>query len=183
MKPWDRFQFKSAASRGCSPSLLVKFESLIDARLPDDYRTFLLEINGGRPTSKERPGSYAIVDIDWEEREPQQTDDQAIIRYLLVVEDWSNVFEEGRSEALTLSGAYETFVMEERALPYATIPIGRDPGGSLFLLDITGRQPGAILFWARDWYDSEQKQKDPYHNIGFIAPTFPEFLDQIRFED
>jgi SMI1 / KNR4 family (SUKH-1) len=182
MNPWERFQFKSAARRGCSPSLLAKFESLINMRLPDEYRTFLMEINGGRPTSKERPDSYAMVDVDWERREPQQTDDRAIVDYLFVVEDWSNVFEDDRSEALTLFGAYETFVIEQRALPYGIIPIGGDPGGSLFLLDVTEGRSGTILFWARGWYDPEQKQKDPYHNIGFIAPTFSEFLNTIRFE-
>jgi hypothetical protein len=50
-------------------------------------------------------------------------------------------------------------------------------------LDVAGRQPGAVLFWARNWYDPERRRDDEYHNVGFIAPTFSEFLDKVRFED
>jgi len=184
MKPWDRFKFKSAASRGCSPELLVKFESMIGVRLPGDYREFLLEVNGGEPTARvENAGRYSVVTVDWQGREPQQTDDLAIVDYLLVVEDWSNIYGGERNEILTVFGSYQVHVVEQRALPAGLIPIGVDPGNSMFLLDVDGRQRGAVSFWARGWYDYNRLEMDPYHNVGFIAPTFSEFMDKIRFDD
>jgi hypothetical protein len=181
MKAWDRFQFKSAASRGCSQELLAKFESMIGVRLPSDYREFLLEVNGGKPTGRGADaGKYSIVDIDWNGREPQQTDEKAIVDYLLLVEDWSN---DRAKEALTVFGCYKLHVVEQHILPAGLITIGRDPGGSLFLLDVDGRQRGAVSFWARDWFDYDRQELDPYHNVGPIAEAFSAFLDKIKFED
>jgi SMI1/KNR4 family protein SUKH-1 len=183
MKPWDRFQFNSAASHGCSPELLAKFESMIGVRLPGDYREFLLEVNGGRPTGRGvDEGKNSKVTVDWAGREPQEAAEQVRVNYLLVVEDWSNIYEDRRNEALTVFGSYQIFVADERALPEGLIPIGKDPGGSLFLLDVDGRQRGAVSFWAKDWYDYDRREIDPYHNVGFIAPTFSAFLDKVTFK-
>lgn len=184
MKPWNLFQFKSPAARGASPPLLDQFESMIGAALPPDYKAFLLEVNGGSIIGhQQQPGRYAMVAIDWQGKEPQETDDTAIVDYVLVVEDWEDIYEEERSNALTVFGVYRTFVMEQHALPLGLIPIARDPGGSLFLLDVAGPQKGAVLFWARDWYDPDQRSAEPYHNVGFIAPSFSAFLEKIFFED
>ena len=183
MSRWDRVQFKSAGSSSASPAMVEQFESLANVRLPDDYRSFLLEVNGGKPVaSKEQTGRYAVVAVEWNGREPQESDDTAIIRYLYKLEDWAGLFEDDRSEALTLPWAYRTYVLENRSVPVGFVPIGHDPGGSLFLLDVSG-QPGSVLFWASDWFDQERMASDPYHNIGSIAPTFSSFLDAIKFED
>jgi len=185
MEPWELIEFDSKvfgleARRGCLPELLTKFETLIGAKLPGDYRKFLLDVNGGAPVKhKKQKGEYAVVSIDWEGREPQKTDRNAIVDYLLVVEEW----EEGGPNALTLFWKYDTFVKEDRSIPKGLIPIGSDPGGSLFLLDVAGSQPGAVFFWARGWHRNELDEIDPYHNVGFIAPTFSTFIEKIQFED
>lgn len=183
MNSWSSLQLKSLAARGASVDLVAQFESLIGTALPDDYRAFLLQVNGGRVAGhREKRGGQAIVPIDWEGKQPAESDETAVVRYLLVVEDWTDIYEANRSDALTVFGAYRTFVTEQRALPPGLIPIGRDPGGSLFLLDVAGPRLGAVLFWARDWFDPDRAAAEPYHNVGQIAPSFTAFIEKITFE-
>ena len=183
MHAWATMNFKSAATRPAPVSLIEAFERRIGASLPDDYRAFLLEVNGGRPQSPvDTAARYPIVRIDWEGRPPQESDDVAVVHFLLVAENWKGIFSDGRSDALSLDGCYTTFVEEDRRIPEGLIPIGRDPGGSLFLLDVTGGQRGGVWFWARNWLDRDRLATDPFHNTARIAPTFSGFIERIEFE-
>lgn len=184
MNPWDTLTFKSAARRGCSTAMLADFESTLAIKLPEDYRAFLIEVNGGKPTgTRQRPWRYASVPVEWDGRTPADTDPDTDVAYLLALEDWSSLFEEERSETLTLAGAYRMFVMEDPRLPAGLIPIGWGSGGNPILLDIATSKRGEVSLWVRDWFGREDFKTNPYHNIGHIAPSFSAFLEKIRFED
>lgn len=89
---------------------------------------------------------------------------------------------DGCSPALTLDGCYTDFVAHEKRLPPGLVPIGFDPGSSLFLLDVIGPRPGSVWFWAGDWWSGvERTAADPYHNVAPLAASFPQFLDRIEF--
>ncbi|WP_262027493.1 SMI1/KNR4 family protein [Microvirga sp. Mcv34] len=183
MLPWHKIAFHSKATRPGLPSRVQAFEQLARVSLPEDYRQFLLDINGGRPCRSTDAGSreYALIDIDWQGRPPAVSHDVAIVDYLLSVESWENVYEESKGSSLTLEGCYRVFVLEEPRIPSDFIPIGRDPGGSLFLICTGNPQPSSVWFWARDWFSWELKDQDPFHNMGFVAPRFVDFIERIKF--
>lgn len=185
-KPWEFMDFRSAAGRPTSLELVKKFEQVIGSPLPPEYRSFILVVNGGRPQRRVgdlKTYSYAVTMIDWEGREPAESDPEAVVHYLYVLEKWDGLFEDSRSESLTLSGNYRIWVKEEERFPPEFISVGSDPGGSQFLLKIAGEHCGAVYFWARGYFDPDRLETDPMHNIGFVAPTFDAFIENIRFED
>jgi hypothetical protein len=51
------------ASRGpvVDESTVMAFEQRLGHRLPDDYRRFLLELNGGRPHDSTRKASFGVI--------------------------------------------------------------------------------------------------------------------------
>jgi len=184
MHPWEKMKFKSLATRPGSLSLINTFEQSVGAKLPSDFRQFLLAVNGGRPVhlTKPNPRDYALVEVDWQGRPPAEAHDLVIVSYLLSAEDWAGIYEEEKGDSLTLDGAYRVFVQEEPRIPGGFIPIGKDPGGSLFLLDVGGKQLGSVWFWARDWFNLEQKEESPFHNMGLVAANFSEFISKIQFK-
>jgi len=184
MKPWEQMKFESLATRPGQRSRIQQVEQLSGARLSADYHQFLVDVNGGRPVhpTSPNPDEYPVVVVDWQGRPPEGALDEVIVDYLFNAEDWAGIYEEERSESLTLAGAYREFVQEEPRIARGFIPMGSDPGGSLFLLDVSGKRPGSIWFWARDWFDASQLEKEPFHNLGFVAPTFSEFISKIRFK-
>ena len=110
------------------------------------------------------------------------------MQYLYVLDNWKGVFEGERNEALTLDWAYRVRVPEQRVLPPGMIPIGCDPGGSQFVLEVEGKlpsdsRPGSVWFWASDYHDRHRAASDPFHSLGFIAVSFSDFLAKIHFED
>lgn len=181
-RAWGSLRFRTAARQPAPPACVDGIERRVGARLPEDYRKFLSTVNGGRPVGPEGSGDYAMVDIDWKGRAPQESDERAILDVLLAAEDWSENFTRGKNPALTLDGVYTDFVATERRLPPGMVAIGRDPGSSLFVLDVAGR-PGEVWFWAADWFDRSRLVSDPYHNMARLAPSFSSLLDMLVFED
>lgn len=185
MTSWQRIRFRSAARRPGSPELVRRFEDRIGATLPEEYRRFILAVNGGRPVNwqGEMEEAYAVVGIDWNGREASAGGSKAIVDYLYVAEDWKGVMEESRMDVLTLDGAYRSALREHQRVAPGHIPIGKDPGGSQFLLGIGGAERGAVYFWSRSYFDPDRWASDPMHNIGFVAKDFDAFIDSISFED
>ncbi|HEX5748682.1 MAG TPA: SMI1/KNR4 family protein [Archangium sp.] len=184
MNPWEQMKFESLATRPGQLSRIQQFEQLIGIRLPADHHQFLLDVNGGRPVHPQapHPDEYPVVTVEWQGRPPKGVLDEVIVDYLFNAEDWAGIYEDQRSESLTLSGAYREFVQEEPRIAPGFIPMGSDPGGHLFLLDVSGKRPGSVWFWAHDWFDAGKLGEEFFHNLGFIALTFSEFISKIRFK-
>jgi|AGTN01.3.fsa_nt_gi SMI1 / KNR4 family. len=183
MHPWGSMHWTSDAVRPRDPAAIAAFEHTLGRVLPPDYRRFLEEVNGGRPTSPAagEEGCYAVVAVDWAGRPPAESSEKAIVRFLLVAADWVNDAGQGKNPALTLGWMYETYVVEQKRLPPGLVPIGRDPGSSLFLLDVGGPEPGSVWFWDGGWFDRDVMPADPYHNVARLAADFSAFIEAIVF--
>src|SRR5438128_2090769 len=96
-------------------------EKRLNARLPDEYRNFLLEHNGGEPS----PQIFLI-------NEREGTD---ILRFLFGI---------GHDEYYSLTDNIEDY---SDRIPANFIPIGCDTFGNLICLSIKGEDVGKVYFW------------------------------------
>jgi len=134
------------------PLLLQEFEMKIGHQLPTAYRNFLLETNGGIPEN-------SIFEV------PDYTS-SSILFFGLGVDIPSN----------DLRYAVRVFA---DAISDGFLPIGRDPGGNLVLMDVKGGKENKIVFWNHGSNDGELGGK---FAEMFIASTFSDFIDSLQPE-
>lgn len=127
---------------------ISKFESVIGACLPSDYRQFLQKVNGGRPANTrcrlaEWPGELFDVHVLWG-------------------------IHNGKTSSL------EWWWKELRStLPSDMIAIGVDLGGNFIVLKIGGEDIGSIWYWdPSPDFENEMNGKTLYR----VADSFTEFL-------
>lgn len=139
---------------------LSQLEAKLNCRLPDDYRSFLLRYNGGRPNL-----SRFTLEMDDEEQE-------SIVEWFFAVhdqeyddpEDWepdSGVMPPFFGQPL--EEAWEEFESEQP--DSGVLPIARDPCGNLIGIGYAGERVGAV--W---WYDHETE------SFVRLAGSFSEFM-------
>jgi hypothetical protein len=138
-----------------TPELLAAFEEVIEARLPEDYKAFVLSTNGGTPF----PDTYIVNDGE---------------------EEWeSNVFfyglQTGHHSLYSLPTNYEEYAGR---IPSGLIPIGNDYGGNLICISVTQETYGQIFFSHHDYfsYNDEEPCEDGTY---FVAPSFSAFFDNL----
>jgi hypothetical protein len=141
---------KSHPAGRCSRAQVEKFEELIGAKLPSDYRDWLLEFNGGRPSPKRMEfvehGTSTGSDVHW--------------IYGIGSPDWADV-----------NDSYVTF---KRRIPHACLPIARDSGGNQYLLDLIA---GGIWFWN---HEEGTESPEDRSNMSFCANSFTDFLGRLQ---
>lgn len=102
---------------------LEAFESSIGARLPDDFRRFLIDHNGGRPALDH------VLDAEGDDS--------------LACLDGAYGLHDG-PESRRLES---TFAALRDALPAGLVAFGNDPGGNQFCIGIAGEHRGRVYFW------------------------------------
>lgn len=137
---------------------LTTWETQSGYQLPEDYRQFLLKYNGGavRPWifRHDHPG----IDED---------DHEAILDYL-----------HGWRAALKYSELSTARHLATQ--PPDHLLIGQDPGGGGILMSLGKENHGRIVYWQRVhllWGD------EPNNVLGFIAPSFTQFLAGLFVDD
>ena len=134
---------------------IKKFEILIGEILPDEYKQFLIQHNGGHP---EPDGFYFTL----KDNQPE-----------MAMVAWFLALHEGESSNITKS--YFGF---KYRIPNDMLAVARDPGGSLILLGLKGENKGKVFFWLRE-LEAEDGEPATYDNVAFVANSFNEFLDSL----
>lgn len=143
-------------------SAIQDFERSIGIQLPDDYRSFLEQYNGGRPEP---------------ERFRMRWHDQDLARRFPYDDvDFLYGIDRGRPHDLFIW--WQCF---QDRVPKDTIPIGNDPGPNMILLGVSGTRRGHVLFWVSGEEVEEGDEPDD-RNVGFVAPSFTAFLDSLSYE-
>jgi hypothetical protein len=132
---------------------IAKFESLINAKLPEDYKQFLLKYNGGHPVYD---GYRLVKPIN------EKTNEAGI--------DWFYALYDG--DVCNIS---KQFYRSREELPEEVIPIGSDSGGKV-CLGIAGEYYGQVYYWTTNW--SFWKEED-LNYLFLIANSFTEFVNKL----
>jgi cell wall assembly regulator SMI1 len=132
-------------------STIQKLERNLKILLPEEYRNFLLEHNGGKP----KPNVFPLPE--------NPIDSNAIVDWFFSITE-DNIY--------SLEWYYKT--MKNR-IPSELLPIATDPGGNLICIQVSGSNIGRLYFW-----DHEQEpftNPDDYSTLLMLANNFDEFID------
>ena len=133
---------------------LNNIEEKIGFNFPADYKRFLLQFNGGKPEKE-------VFNM---------------INNSSIVDRFFGFCENEYRNALRYYG-----VVYNKRIPSNTFPIGKDPGGNLILISISGSDYGKIYFWDHNWEAEEGREPD-YSNLTLIADSFDEFVNNLKDE-
>ncbi len=126
------------------------FEQRHRLSLPNGYRRFLKENNGGRPV----PEAFTFPG-----RETGS-----------LMRTFYSVNGPERTERLPL-----IFQMFENRIPDGFFPFGRDAFGNQMLLQLSGPGTGRVYFWDHE-YESDDDEVPTMENMTLLADSFEEFL-------
>src|SRR5262245_38306228 len=136
-----------------SRSEIEAFEAEVGARLPDDYRRFLLRSNGGTLGGKyffENAEAYVVVNSVG-----------------------------GFQASYSLRGARGCYQGHPARIPRALVWVMDDPGGNAVCLGVTGKHRGLVYFWVHDEEpdpDDWDGEVETAPNIRLLANSFTEFV-------
>jgi len=135
-------------------SAIEVFEAFLGIKIPNDYREYLENNNGGKPTA-------ASFDI------PGEGDDS--------IQEFFPLLSKTRADDLP----YKIKLYAKR-IPEEMLPIGRDPGGNLLLICLKRKERGKIFFWDHE-HEADGEDAQPYYgNIKLLAPNFGDFLSKLK---
>ena len=135
--------------RGLADESLHRLETEVGSRLPEDYRAFLKEFNGGEPD----PSGFVFYADDG----PSDSS----VRYFLTLDPNAthyNVFDFLRRYA--------------DRIPKGVMPIACDSFGNLVIIDVGAKAFGSVYFWD---HEKESMEEPTWDSILQVAPSFTAF--------
>jgi hypothetical protein len=132
---------------------LEAFQRRLGVSLPTDYRTFLLDYNGGQP---------------WPERIVTLKHGSTDVQYLYGIHagpSWANL-------QCCLEDTKGRIVKEG-------LPVGNDSMGNLFVLILHGKKTGLVYFWNHEL----ESAKPSYRNMEKVSDSFAQFIGSLRIPD
>lgn len=133
-------------------------ERKIGRPIPEPYRSFLREHNGGEP----EPYTFA-----WTNESGRQVLAQ-VRSFFSVADD-----EEGLVEC------FETY---RNRVPEDLFPIASEAGSNLVLLGVSGEHLGRVYYWDHNW-EASDGEPATYRNVHPLAENFQAFLASLQNSD
>jgi len=150
-------------------------EALGGIALPLDYERYLLRFNGAQPIVSDNDLSTGqLLRIWWPADTVADTTDHAALL--------GSIHEvQGRPERA--ADLLETHQNIGHLLPPDTVAFARGAGGSCFLFDLRLGRFGEVLYWRYGALEDEATfGANPFHNVGWVAKDFIEFINRIELE-
>jgi hypothetical protein len=150
--------------------ILVEFEKNLPRPLPDVYREFLKQYNGG--TMNEKSNTFYINGISGVTQ--THSGDKGMVATFESLKPSKN---EGEEDLLS---QYK-FFKEKGVFPDYCLPIGSDWGGNLVLMSLGNADYGYIYYWDHElgWDEAGSLEPD-YSNCYFVANSFTELIDSLH---
>ena len=146
---------------------VVKLETQLGAKLPDDYRAFLLDVNGGQTARSHR--QFMIVS-------KKGRKDGTLLNSLNSLDDPDDQF----NLATRWMWSQRQFPPDFPDLPPEVLPIGYDGFGGTVGLVVAGPRRGQV--WFLDGVDPRPEGSNPRvewfdrRDVSKIADSFREFM-------
>lgn len=157
-----------------TPADIAAFETRNNLKLPEEYGAFLLQHRGSPPRLQNEQGEYrgVVFPVDWGGTRAKSYGPEALLSLTF------SLFEGKESTSPYRGGANldDCMVWNEDLHPTGLLPIGTDPGNSLFLIGIDGELTGKIFFLSTWLIPSPMS----FEHIGLVASSFNEFLHSAR---
>lgn len=128
---------------------IERFERQFGLTLPADYKDFLLRNNGGEPTPDR------LIVPGW------NGGSTCVNRFFGFRDDNDCDLE-------------KIYVNSADYIPPGFLPIAEDSGGNMLCLDVSGSQPGSILFW-----DHESPHGDDPLHLHALAAGIEALLEKL----
>ncbi len=141
-----------ATSRKFNKKRINNIENIIGATFPKEYISFLKKYNGGFPEEN----------VVSSEKAPDFILTSFFGTDLVTVDD--------------ISSCFKTF---KGRIPDGCVPIARDAGGNLVVLNLSNSKYGYVFFWDHEEEDARMKIDD----LCLIAPSFNDFLNMIKLDN
>lgn len=135
---------------------VTALEAELGFALREDYRSFLLRYNGGRPN----PSFFPIRGLD--------LNPFGGIHYFF-----------GVTRPIASSNVGWMHKTLKGRMPRELLPIAGDGSGNIICLSRAGVNEGTVYYWDHD----AEHSPATYGNVYFIAESFDAFLDSIHFQD
>jgi cell wall assembly regulator SMI1 len=162
-------QIKMDNTRGpARADSIQKCEEYLGVVLPNDYRHFLLQYDGGCPSEEN----------DYYPRCDDVFEGSSILVFFPLSEDVSS----GEEEETVLS-TVETY---HNRIPDSLLPIADDGLGNKYCIGISGENRGKVFFWDHEMErdalitTSAGENQDNWNNITFVCDSFEQFIDRLQ---
>lgn len=139
-----------------SESEINDFEQKWNINLPENYKNFLLENNGGRPAEdltfpikNDPPLNLGVINFFYGINAGEHNDLDKEMR-----------------------------VHEDR-VPKGFVPIAGDPMGNEICLAVSGEHEGEVYFWEHE-EEAEDGEEPTMQNMYLVANSFEEFLNNLK---
>lgn len=151
-----------------------KFEARVGERLPNDYREFLLTVNGGAPQN--------VYDLfcaaKWPEKTPPDDLETVGINYFYTLE------KKDPTDGLDLYFSLETLVEISTRIPANTVAIANDQGSNQYIMSLNSSDFGHVYIWIQDLENPDDDTEPDYRNVAHVADSFTNFLSCFKpYED
>lgn len=153
----------SSNSAPVSPENLAELETIINGKISEEYRDFLLHTNGGEInchfTEKDLDGYLTL--IHWPKGNGIFNDEEySIVQYFFDIDRIISYYNEWKE-----------------FLPEKTFIFAMDPGSTYYLIGFGPENRGKIYAWRIEDADAmEEPDTEGYAYLGFIADSFVEFI-------
>ncbi|MDQ3234082.1 MAG: SMI1/KNR4 family protein [Pseudobdellovibrionaceae bacterium] len=148
--------------KNCSQNDIENFEKLINFKLPESYKSFLLEVNGGIPEN--------MLLFPFVNKKGKSTH-ESIQRFYGLLD-----------ENVGLKYQFELYHKQQKRMPTGLIPIGHDGGGNKICLLVSDIGYGKIYFWEHDDevdFDDDEEALEPMRNTHLVADSFIDFVSKL----
>ncbi len=154
--------------------LSATLSALGNPSLPAEYEQFLLKFNGARPFRTSAPADRSMFWRIWwpPDSEACSVGHVAFRSRMLRVNGRT---EEGNDLVIV----NQVFIGR---IPERSFVFGGAEGGSLFLFDLRPGRFGQVIYWERQYESPDKWTRNPYHNVGWVADDFNDFLNRIEVE-
>jgi hypothetical protein len=139
------------------------YEATTGLKLPEDYVSFLLEVNGGHPNGMYEFPITGLADSDYMD-----------VHGLYGLNHPDEGYDLEANRRLRAEPVPEWLQSVSGTVPDWLLPVGFDSLNDKICLAVSGPRYGQVFFW-----DLTDQTASP-NNIYFIADSFQGFLDSLR---